>query len=471
MINPSFSRKKRGFLFYLFSFLAALSLLLIIILIILIIKLKNVEGDYVKFRAEGLSLSEAAPSGLSYLKKYLHKSFEAEEGFIEFFREQAKAISQIREREREYLLYEERVDSSLRLSFVGDIMWHRDNWGSIYGSDVRRRLLQSDLLFGNLESPIDTLSKVPTLLPDYVRYNSSPMLIDPFKRENGEPLFSALSVANNHLLDMGEDGLRRTIEFLKSRGIKYSGATFANNKKYSILSKNSFKIGFYAAGWGLNNPALLNNSSFEYELIKGVAPLNKEAIALNSIKEVIKEMKAEGVDAVILLLHWGFEYELYPDQSIIEAARELAIAGADFIIGSHPHVIQPSEIVLLNGYDFSHIECEENEYSTFYKVNDSLGQPRKALITYSTGNFITAMYTPLCRLGVIVGVELFRDESNQRVDWWLEDPYFVYNRDKSSTGERALMQYASFIDSLRNKKPREALKIEKELSVVFENYL
>ncbi len=161
---------------------------------------------------------------------------------------------------------------------------------------------------------------------------------------------------------------------------------------------------------------------------------------------IIKQMRDDGADFIIMYLHWGYEYELYPDPEIIRLGRELAKAGADLIIGSHPHVVQPSELYL-----------------------DGDGhQGRRSFIAYSLGNFTTTMYTPLCRLGAIKTFELFRDPITKRVEWKIPETVFVYNNPSGIAGiNRKLVLYEEYIKNLTLKNPEKAAKIENELNVVF----
>ena len=110
------------------------------------------------------------------------------------------------------------------------------------------------------------------------------------------------------------------------------------------------------------------------------------------LKDSLAEMKKEGVNFKILFLHWGFEFEVFPDPLIQEIGRELIHEGADLIIGSHPHVLQPFELV---------------------QTADHNG-----LIVYSMGNFVTTMTNPLNRIGLIQELKVWRN-AQQKIEWSL----------------------------------------------------
>src|SRR5207244_2803615 len=73
-------------------------------------------------------------------------------------------------------------------------------------------------------------------------------------------------------------------------------------------------------------------------------------------------------------------------------------------------------------------------------LHDSTGRPRKGLIVYSLGNFVTTMYTPLCRTGMVLSLQLVRDESG-RIDWHRPEVQLVHNvhRDPDSRQRRLVL--------------------------------
>jgi poly-gamma-glutamate capsule biosynthesis protein CapA/YwtB (metallophosphatase superfamily) len=407
-------------------------------------------NSYEDFRAEGLSFKEALPSGVKYIRKYFQKKISAPDSIVQFFKIQHEYLEFIKvsdgalktgeeesddvtvdaigykNLDRELLLNNKEVSDNdeivLSMAFVGDIMWMRKIRDDFPDEELRQYLSKFDMVFGNLETPIDTLQKVRAFWPDYAKYNSSPKLLRSFKKDDGSNIFTALSLANNHALDMGVDGLRRTMDFLRGEGIRYTGATIPGGNdsnghegNFIVIEKNGVRIGFYATSWGLNEPSALKKGNVRINYIPGLAPLQKEKIDLSEPIRALKQMEREGLDFKIIYIHWGFEFEMYPDTEIMRVGRDLAAAGADFIGGTHPHVVQPSEIVLGNGYRFLEEHKQKDvaalfenldEKRIFYHFKDSTGKPRKSLIHYSLGNFTTSMFTEQCRVKAIQSVQL-----------------------------------------------------------------
>jgi hypothetical protein len=400
-------------------------------------------GGFARFRAEGLSLREAAPSALKYIKKYYRKSHEAPDSIIDHFIRQAA--------QQQNQPTEPPVGAKvLSIAFVGDIMWIRNGWDTFADKGVIDYLSQFDMVFGNLETPVDTASPVPSLLPDYVRYNSDGDLIRSFRRSNGENIFTALSLANNHALDLGQSGLEGTMGFLKNEGIQHSGAYLNDHGKnsYLLIGQNGVKIGFYSAGWGVNDPQALKEGTMGINIIRGIAPLVPEKIDLTEQIDAIKRMRSDSADLIIVFLHWGYEFEMYPDQAIIETGRQLAAAGADLIIGSHPHVVQPFEI-----------------FTTTPTIAHP--KPRNALIAYSLGNFTTTMYTPLCRTGAILSVTICKDPLTGMVSWCCPETEHIFNTRHGIAGnKRQLMLLDDHLSELSSDSPRRARRLKTSLGQI-----
>src|SRR5262249_52531090 len=139
----------------------------------------------------------------------------------------------------------------------------------------------------------------------------------------------------------------------------------ADQKKFALFSSKGILFGVVAATWGVNPQMFQGETKSPIWYLKGIAPLDKTKINLAQLKDSLVEMKKAAVGFKIVFLHWGFEFETYPDPVIQEVGRELIHAGADLVIGSHPHVLQPFEVV---------------------QADNHMG-----LIAYSMGNFVTSM--------------------------------------------------------------------------------
>lgn len=224
------------------------------------------------------------------------------------------------------------------LIFVGDIMLSRGvAWsiGKYGGGDVRHPFLKiadtmrsADLAFGNLEGPISSRGKNQG--SEY-SFRANPKVIEGLTFAG----FDVLSVANNHIWDWGSEALEDTVDLLSENGIKPVGAgrNFDEANQPAIFSVGSTRIAFLA--YTTLYPQSLEATAEH----PGISSFRQEKAA-SEIKK-IKESKI--ADLVIVSLHWGEEYATQASEEQKTIAHALVDAGADLIIGHHPHVVQEVE--------------------------------------------------------------------------------------------------------------------------------
>ena len=148
--------------------------------------------------------------------------------------------------------------------------------------------------------------------------------------------FNMVSTANNHSLDVGEEGIIRSKEYWsKQTGVVEAGTnlSFEEQNAIPVYECNGITYTFLSYTYGMNG--LYPPEGKEY-LVNDYPGHEDEII------EKIKEAKQK-VDVVIMAMHWGIEYSMEPSEEQRDLARRMAEAGADIIIGNHPHVIQPAE--------------------------------------------------------------------------------------------------------------------------------
>lgn len=227
--------------------------------------------------------------------------------------------------------------AEVKIGFVGDVMLARGVEGAIknFGdSDFRfpflriaEKLQEYDFLFGNLEGPVS--DKGENLGSAY-SFRMEPKAIDGLKFAG----FDILSVANNHIGDWGEEAMKDAFSHLKEAGILYVGGGFDKEEAYKprIVDIKGTKIAFlgfsqfgknYLEAGGLNQVGL----AFAYE---------------DEIEKRTREAK-EKSDIIVVSFHWGDEYQKEPNDYQKRIGRLAVEAGADLVIGHHPHVIQPVE--------------------------------------------------------------------------------------------------------------------------------
>lgn len=228
---------------------------------------------------------------------------------------------------------------TLELAFVGDVIFGRYRAtgydpipeGGHDPFEEIRDVLRADVLVGNLETPVVRNLPVDSPIGARFRFGAS--------KEHAALLveagFTAVSLANNHSFDQREAGLRETPEILEELGIVPLGRSRDDEPLFRVesIEKNGWKLGFLAATTRRNAP--------QREGMPELPFLDTRAMA-DTLGPILKAARAEH-DVLAVIIHWGDEYADAPAHVQKSAARALVDAGADLVIGHHPHVLQGIE--------------------------------------------------------------------------------------------------------------------------------
>lgn len=224
-------------------------------------------------------------------------------------------------------------EPTVTLAAVGDVMLDRGIGKRIeeHGIEwpfeqVRDTLRSADLAFCNLECP---LSDRGIKVSKPICFKADPSYIECLTAAG----FDIVSLANNHSMDCSRTGLTETMHYLDKTGIAYTGAggTPSEAAEPVIVTLKGIRIAFLARN------AWLPEGSWSRPDVPNTAYLDSETIE-SEVRDA-----ASQADVVIVSLHWGIEYRTHPQPAQVELAHKLIDAGADLIIGHHPHVLQPVE--------------------------------------------------------------------------------------------------------------------------------
>lgn len=264
------------------------------------------------------------------------------------------------------------IKDSVRIAFVGDIFpgelpytvnfgirsQFEKHKGAPWISKVRAIVGENDLVIGNLESPLvlkkDTQKSIFYGHPDFGL----------FLKECG---INVLNIANNHIMEQGDLGFKSTIQTLDNYGLSTVGymTDFVPKTIYKEIRKLKIAISGF--------------SNVDLDVIKETnhfAVLREE-----NVLATLKQMESENAELKILCFHWGNEYVNIPSLDQKKMAYKFIEAGADIIIGHHPHVIQPYE------------------------------QYKKGHIFYSLGNFIFDFnHSKMVSIGLVVNLEISKNK-------------------------------------------------------------
>lgn len=220
---------------------------------------------------------------------------------------------------------------------VGDIMLSRGVAGEIRKhGDLRHPFLKvekylkgGDIVFGNLENPITPGREI--MMPEMI-LRADPGVETALKDAG----FTMLSLANNHLPDFGRQGLLDTFQYLDQAGIMYAGV--GKTEKEAFAAKYIDVKGLKLAFLAFTDPGLVPGSYLAGVDHPGTAFLDQE-----KVRAAVRDA-GEKVDFVVVSMHTGTEYESGPDRTQIQFAHLAVDAGADLVLGHHPHVLQKVEV-------------------------------------------------------------------------------------------------------------------------------
>lgn len=316
------------------------------------------------------------------------------------------------------------------ISFIGDVMQHSPQIKSAYDplTDsynyhpcfryIAPSLRSSDITIANLEL---TLSGEP--YSGYPAFSAPDELAMAMKQAG----IDVFVTANNHSLDRRKHGVERTIDVLNKFNIPHTG-TFKDSTERAehypfLIKKNGVKIALLNYTYGTNG-------------IPTTPPNIVNRIDTDQIKADLDKAKSLSPDVIITIMHWGKEYERLPDKEQKYLAKYCKENGADLVIGSHPHVLEPIE----------------------------LNEDRDHLTVYSLGNFVSNQRTRYRDGGMMVTTTLEIDTANHEsriadVGYLLT---WVYKKTTPSGNEYYILPAEAFKDDtdfISDESDREKLKL------------
>lgn len=232
---------------------------------------------------------------------------------------------------------------------------------------LNRYINQADYAVVNLET---TLSGTDGLeYTGYPKFNS-PDAITTAVKDVG---FDMMLTGNNHCNDYGTPGLKRTLQTIKDAGLAPLGTTESNDEpKFAVKDVDGIKIGMICYTYGeigdkADRPSVngLPTDSAAAGLIN-VFDYSKLDAFYSDMKSQIASMEAMGAETVVLFIHWGEEYTTKSNEKQAAIAQKMCDLGVDVIVGGHPHVVQPMEL-----------------------LSSTTDSDHKTICLYSTGNFLS----------------------------------------------------------------------------------
>jgi poly-gamma-glutamate synthesis protein (capsule biosynthesis protein) len=262
------------------------------------------------------------------------------------------------------------LPSTITVAAVGDMLFGRKvakliaaEGGAAPLAHVAPVLASADIAIGNLEG---TLAKSGS----EAKWKDVTLRGDP-RGVSGLQLagFDAVSLANNHAFDYGWPAMRDTIGVLQAAriGAGGAGADYANAWKPVVLTPRGTTVAVVSVSGVVPHGFAA----------KGKQPGVASAGDMDAVVRAIHAAKKR-YGHVIVMFHWGVEYRDEPKQAQITVGRQAVDAGADMVIGHHPHVIEPLEIYKgkliaysLGDFVFDHTSVKTGEA---FILNAELGE-------------------------------------------------------------------------------------------------
>jgi hypothetical protein len=335
-----------------------------------------------------------------------------------------------------------------RISFTGDIIMHipvkncaithdaraTGKRGSLnnHGFDflfdrIRDTLEESDIVVGNMEFPVS-----PPFNSKPFVFNCTPDVLPALKKAG----FAIMHMANNHVLDQGEQGIRNTLAYVARAGLDNLGVARDEKSARAGVVKEigGMRVGFLGYTGYLNYRLPAQMNGYHLNWLYDAEDLKQDIIAMK-----------KRCDYLVMVVHAGVEYNTLPRQKEVDIYRQCINDGVDLVIGHHPHLLQPAE---------KYTAPDGREGYIFYSLGNFISNQSTKAEAYFEGAPITT------RDSVVVRCTLTR--TGGRPAARLEViPVHTINVSEAGTGLRAI-QTLSIPEEICGLKKRLAAAAEKE---------
>jgi poly-gamma-glutamate synthesis protein (capsule biosynthesis protein) len=324
------------------------------------------------------------------------------------------------------------------LAAVGDVLLHTNiaNTGEAKGYPflfevMKPYLERTDFTYGNFEGSVNKARP----LSSFPIFNYSPKLATALAAAG----FDVMSTANNHALDTGPAGADGSIDALDAAKILHAGTVKQGKDIPDFITVpvkaadgTVLNVGFLSYTFGTNN---IRDPNDQVAMV-----WNEDGKVREEVLESIAKARA-ATDLVIVAVHWGEEYHFLPNGQQQTGARAMVHAGADLVLGDHPHTLEPP----------AWIQAADHE----------------GLVIYSLGNFVAAQQIfqakSFTQTTMIFYVGLTKPATGRaRVDTYRYLPVHIVNntRPEPLTAAEDALSYQHVLDELRDPKGLAALPVD-----------
>jgi poly-gamma-glutamate synthesis protein (capsule biosynthesis protein) len=266
----------------------------------------------------------------------------------------------------------------VRLVFTGDIMAHKEQIDAArrkgapydFAPQFRRvaPLFDRALVTGNLET---VFAGERAVYSGYPAFNTPDELAEAIAAAG----IRVVTLANNHILDRRERGAARTIDVLDAAGLLWTGLSKSAEEAGSplVVEYEGVRAAFLNYSYGSNAAP---SAAVSRDVFMNI-------MADSAVLKGLSRAESASCDLTVVCLHWGNEYQFTPANRSRAVADMCLKGGADIVIGTHPHVLQPIE------------------------VRSADGSPK--LVAWSLGNFVSNQRTEPRERSVVLAVDVEKD--------------------------------------------------------------
>lgn len=234
--------------------------------------------------------------------------------------------------------------------------------------------------------------------------------------------FDLVSTANNHCLDRGYDGMVRTLDVLDNLGLAHVGTYRSAEERAAqngvhVADVGGIKVAFLSYTYGTNGIPLSKSHPDTVNLLHTDYMSEAQVLDTARIADDLAAAEALSPDLIAVIVHWGVEYQTTQNEHQEEIADFLFDHGADVILGSHPHVLQPMETRTLTDRD---------------------GTTHTGFVCWSLGNFISSQNDEYTDTTVVLNLELTKNPNTGATDVTKVGyvPLYMLDREQEVDGER-----------------------------------
>ncbi len=216
----------------------------------------------------------------------------------------------------------------------------------------------------------------------YPQFNCPDSMIDALKNAG----FDMLLTANNHSSDTGAVGITRTIETVRAKGLLNIGTRLTEDEpRYAVQDINGIKVGMVCYTYSQIDDSTgrisVNGIPVSSSLTNNINAFDGTKLDrfYSEMETNISDMRSDGAEAIVLFIHWGVEYQTTQNSEQEAIAQKMCDLGVDVIVGGHPHVIQPVELLVSN---------TDPEHSTLcvYSVGNAVSNQRIEYMNLKSGH-------------------------------------------------------------------------------------